>query len=46
LRIALSSRSARVTLFASATRTRNYGSPEQGILQQRTTWRFTFVRHN
>jgi hypothetical protein len=46
LRIALSSRSARVTLIASATRTRNYGSPEQGILQQRTTWRFTFVRHN
>lgn len=46
LRITLSSRSARVTLIASATRTRNYGSPEQGILQQRTTWRFTFVRHN
>lgn len=46
LRITLNSRSARVTLIASATRTRNYGSPEQGILQQRTTWRFTFVRHN
>lgn len=46
LRITLNSRSIRVTLIASATRTRNYGSPEQGILQQRTTWRFTFVRHN
>ena len=46
LRTTLNSRSARVTLIASATRTRSYGSPEQGTLQQRTTWRFTFVRHN
>jgi hypothetical protein len=37
-------RSTRLTLTASAIRTKNYGSPESGILQQRTTWKFTFVR--
>ena len=34
----------RVTLAASARRTKNYGSPEQGSVQQRTSWRFTLVR--
>jgi hypothetical protein len=37
-------RSTRMTLTASATRTKSYGSPENGILRQRTIWTFTFVR--
>jgi hypothetical protein len=41
---ALASRTTRVTLAASARRTKNYGSPEQGSVQQRTSWRFTLVR--
>jgi hypothetical protein len=43
-RIAPKPRSTRLTLTASATRTKIYGSPENGILRQRTTWKFTFVR--
>jgi hypothetical protein len=41
---ALARRTTRVTLAASARRTKNYGSPEQGSVQQRTSWRFTLVR--
>jgi hypothetical protein len=41
---ALARRTTRVTLAASARRTKNYGSPEQGSVHQRTSWRFTLVR--
>jgi hypothetical protein len=41
---ALARLTTRVTLAASARRTKNYGSPEQGSVQQRTSWRFTLVR--
>jgi hypothetical protein len=41
---ALARRTLRITLSASARRTKSYGSPEQGFAQQRTSWRFTFVR--
>lgn len=44
IRITPKPRSTRLTLKASATRTRTYGSPEAGALRQRTTWTFTFVR--
>ena len=44
LRITPKPRSTRLTLTASATRTKIYGSPETGILQERTTWTFRFVR--
>ena len=35
---------ARITLKASAVRTKNYSDPEVGFLQWRTTWTLTFVR--
>jgi hypothetical protein len=41
---ALARRTTRVTLAASARRTKNYASPEQGSVQQRTSWKFTLVR--
>jgi hypothetical protein len=41
---ALARRTTRVTLAASARRTKTYGPPEQGLVQQRTSWRFTLVR--
>jgi hypothetical protein len=48
LRISLASlrnaRTTRITLTASGSRTTTYGAPEAGTLQQRTAWRFTFVR--
>jgi hypothetical protein len=44
VRITPSLRSIRLTLRASATRTKIYGSPETGMLQQRATWKFRFVR--
>jgi hypothetical protein len=37
-------RTTRITLTASARRTKNYGAPEAGFVQQRTAWRFTLVR--
>jgi hypothetical protein len=37
-------RISRLTLRASARRTKNYGSPEDGVVQQRTAWKLTFVR--
>jgi hypothetical protein len=37
-------RAARVTLKASAVRTKNYSDPELGFLQWRTSWTFTLVR--
>jgi hypothetical protein len=46
LRIAPDLRSTRLTLTASATRTKMYGSPETGVLRQRTTWKFRFVRRD
>ena len=46
LRIAPKPRTTRLALTASATRTKIYGSPEAGILRQRTTWKFTFVRRH
>jgi hypothetical protein len=39
-----SPRTSRITLTASARRTKNYASPEAGFVQQRTTWKLTFVR--
>lgn len=44
LRVRPRLRFTRITLTASARRTKIYGSPENGILQQRTAWSFTFVR--
>ena len=38
------SHAARITLKASAVRTKNYSDPEVGFLQWRTTWTLTFVR--
>jgi hypothetical protein len=38
------SRFARITLTASASRRFRYGPLEQGMLQQRTSWRVTLVR--
>jgi hypothetical protein len=35
---------ARITLTASASRRKTYGSPEAGTLRQRATWRLTFTR--
>jgi len=35
---------ARITLKASAVRTKNYSDPELGFLQWRTAWTLTFVR--
>lgn len=46
LRITPKPRSTRLTLTASASRTKIYGSPEAGVLRQRTTWKFTFVRRH
>jgi hypothetical protein len=37
-------RTTRITLTATARRTKNYASPERGFVRQRTSWRFTFVR--
>jgi hypothetical protein len=37
-------RTTRITLTASARRTKNYGAPEAGFVQQRTAWKFTLVR--
>jgi hypothetical protein len=39
-----SSRTTRITLTATARRTKNYGSPDSGFLLQHTAWRLTFVR--
>jgi hypothetical protein len=39
-----SSRTTRIRLTANASRTLIYGAPERGLLQQRSVWRFTFVR--
>jgi hypothetical protein len=39
-----SSRTSRITLTASARRTKNYAAPEAGFLRQRATWKFTFAR--
>jgi hypothetical protein len=39
-------RTTRITLTATASRTRNYGSPEDGMLQQRTNWSFTLARRH
>jgi hypothetical protein len=44
LRIRPNGRSSRVALTGSAIRTRTYGSPEAGFLQQRSSWKLTFVR--
>jgi hypothetical protein len=37
-------RTTRITSTASARRTKNYGAPEAGFVQQRTAWKFTLVR--
>jgi hypothetical protein len=37
-------RIAHVTLTASASRGKNYGSPEDGTLEQRAVWTLTFTR--
>ena len=37
-------RTTRITLTASARRTKNYGAPEAGFVQERTGWKFTLVR--
>jgi hypothetical protein len=37
-------RIARITLSASARRTKNYGAPEAGFVQERTTWTLTLAR--
>lgn len=37
-------RITRITLSASARRTKNYGPPEAGFVQQRTTWTLTLAR--
>ena len=37
-------RTTRITLTASARRTKNYGAPEAGFTRQRTAWKFTLVR--
>jgi hypothetical protein len=37
-------RTTRITLTASGRRTLTYGPLQQGFLQQRSTWTFTFVR--
>jgi hypothetical protein len=39
-----SSRTARITLTASARRTKNYASPEAGFVRQLAAWKFTFAR--
>jgi hypothetical protein len=39
-----SSRTSRITLTASARRTKNYASPEAGFVRQRAAWKFTFAR--
>jgi hypothetical protein len=39
-----SARTSRITLTASARRTKKYASPEAGFVRQRTTWKLTFVR--
>jgi hypothetical protein len=39
-----SSRTSRITLSASARRTKNYAAPEAGFLRQRAAWKFTFAR--
>jgi hypothetical protein len=39
-----SSRTSRITLTASARRTKNYAAPEAGFLRQRAAWKFTFAR--
>ena len=38
------SRATRITLTASARRTKNYASPEAGFVRQRTAWKLTLVR--
>jgi hypothetical protein len=37
-------RTSRITLTATARRTKKYGAPEAGFAQQRTAWKFTLVR--
>ena len=37
-------RTTKVTLSASAQRTKNYGAPEKGFVHQRTAWSVTLVR--
>jgi hypothetical protein len=37
-------RTTRITLTATASRTKNYASPERGFVRQRTSWSFTLVR--
>jgi len=37
-------RFTRITLTASASRRKNYASPERGSLRQRVAWKFTLVR--
>jgi hypothetical protein len=37
-------RNTRITLTASARRTKNYAPPEAGTVRQRTTWALTLVR--
>jgi hypothetical protein len=37
-------RIARITLTASARRTKNYAGPERGFVKQRTTWTLTLAR--
>jgi hypothetical protein len=39
-----SSRFSRLTLTASARRTKHYGSPEAGTVEQHTAWKLTLVR--
>jgi hypothetical protein len=39
-----SPRTTRVTFTASARRTKNYESPEEGATHQRTSWKFTLAR--
>ena len=41
-----SPRTTRITSTATATRTRSYGSPEDGMLQQHTAWSFTLTRRH
>jgi hypothetical protein len=46
LRVMLRPHSTRLRLTATATRRKRYGSPENGILTQRTIWKFTFARRH
>ena len=46
LRVTLRPRSTQLTLRATAARTKSYGSPESGILTQRTIWKFMFARRH